>query len=132
MLARHPAHDRHGRRPQGAGDRQASSGHDQAHPGHAARPSRSRAAADRLRGRLRRSELVALDVGDLERTPDGIFVTSGDRRQTRKAPATKCRSARQQAEAGRGSSTPGWLAAGITVGALFRPIGKGGRVIDSG
>ena len=79
-------------------------------------------------GALRRSELVALTVEDLERTPEGIVVTI-------------CRSKTDQEGAGQTVSIPlgrklrpvaaleAWLdAAGITTGPVFRPVNKGGGV----
>jgi site-specific recombinase XerD len=76
----------------------------------------------------RRSELVALDVGDLEECPEGLRVTIR-------------RSKTDQEGAGavvavcRGSITcpvaavKDWLtAAGISEGPVFRPVGKGGRL----
>ncbi len=80
---------------------------------------------------MRRSELVALDVRHIERVPEGIRLLIE-------------RSKTDQEGAGRQVSVPrgnklkpvlhldAWLvAAGITVGALFRPVGKGGRVVDT-
>lgn len=77
---------------------------------------------------LRRSELVALDVTDLERVPDGIIVHV-------------CRSKTDQDGQGQEIAVPrggklkpcdaldAWLAAAkITAGPVFRPINKGGRV----
>lgn len=77
---------------------------------------------------LRRSELVALTVADLERAPDGIIVHIA-------------RSKTDQEGAGHSVAVPAgsklkpvqaldaWLAAAeITAGPVFRPIAKGGRV----
>ena len=77
---------------------------------------------------LRRSELVALDVADLERVPDGIIV------HVRRS-KTDQEGKGQEIAVPRGAklkpceSLDAWLkAAGITVGPVFRSIGKGGRV----
>ncbi|GLS49865.1 hypothetical protein GCM10007885_27170 [Methylobacterium gnaphalii] len=77
---------------------------------------------------LRRSELVALAVADLERTPEGIIVHIG-------------KSKTDQEGAGQSVPIPmggklkavqaldAWLqAAGITAGPIFRPVAKRGRV----
>ncbi len=77
---------------------------------------------------LRRSELVALTVADIERAPEGIFVHLR-------------RSKTDQDGAGHAVPVPRgsklrpvealehWLqASGISEGPLFRPIGKGGRI----
>lgn len=79
---------------------------------------------------LRRSELVALRVADLERTPEGAIVHIA-------------RSKTDQEGAGQSIAVPAggklkplqavdaWLAASrITEGPLFRPIGKGNRIGD--
>jgi len=81
-------------------------------------------------GALRRSELVALDVADLEETAEGLHVRIR-------------RSKTDQESAGDFVAIPygsrlrpvralkDWLAAsGITEGALFRPIRKGGRAVE--
>jgi len=81
-------------------------------------------------GALRRSELIALDVEDIEEGPEGIFVRIR-------------RSKTDQEGAGDFVSIPygsrlrpvralkDWLeAARITEGALFRPIRKGGKAVE--
>ena len=77
---------------------------------------------------LRRSELVALEVSDLERTPEGVIV------HIRKS-KTDQEGAGHMVPVPAGSklrpvqALDAWLsAAAITAGPLFRPIGKGGRV----
>ena len=78
---------------------------------------------------LRRSELVALDVADIERQPEGILVHIR-------------RSKTDQEGAGQTIAVPrgiklrpvealdAWLvAAGIAAGPIFRPVNKGGRVL---
>lgn len=79
-------------------------------------------------GALRRSEIVALDVEDLETREEGIVVTIR-------------RSKTDQEGAGQVIAIPNgerlrpveaiqaWIeAAGIEEGAIFRPVGKGGRI----
>ena len=82
-------------------------------------------------GAFRRSELVALDVADLEETETGLLITIR-------------RGKTDQEAIGRAIAIPhgdiacpvkalrAWLdAAGIEAGPLFRPINKGGAVRDS-
>jgi site-specific recombinase XerD len=82
-------------------------------------------------GALRRSELVALDVADLEETAEGLLVHIG-------------RSKTDQEGAGDFVSIPygskllpvralkDWIAAaGIIEGPLFRPIRKGGKAVEA-
>ncbi|MCL2429908.1 MAG: site-specific integrase, partial [Alphaproteobacteria bacterium] len=101
----------------------------------------ARAAPDRLKGQrdrallllgfggaFRRSELVALDVADLEETDAGLRVTIRRSKTDQEGQGTTIAIVRG------GSSCPvkalrRWLdAAGITEGSVFRPVGKGGRV----
>ncbi|WP_246410686.1 site-specific integrase [Methylobacterium fujisawaense] len=77
---------------------------------------------------LRRSELVALDVADLERVPDGIIV------HVRRS-KTDQEGAGQEIAVPRGAklkpceALDAWLkVAGITAGPVFRAVGKGGAV----
>jgi site-specific recombinase XerD len=77
---------------------------------------------------LRRSELVALDVADLERAPDGIVL------HIRRS-KTDQDGAGQEIAVPRGSklkpceALDAWLAAArITSGPVFRPVNKGGAV----
>ena len=80
---------------------------------------------------LRRSELVALNVGDVERQPEGILITI-------RRSKTDQEGAGQMIPVPRGTklkpvaALDAWLAAaGITSGPIFRPVNKGGRVIDA-
>lgn len=77
---------------------------------------------------LRRSELVALDVADLERAPDGIVL------HVRRS-KTDQDGAGQEIAVPRGSklkpceALDAWLAtARITSGPVFRPVNKGGAI----
>jgi site-specific recombinase XerD len=81
-------------------------------------------------GAFRRSELVALDVGDLEETEDGLRVTIRRSKTDQDAVGTTIAIIRG------GACCPvkaikAWLkAAGISEGPVFRPVRKGGRVRD--
>ena len=82
-------------------------------------------------GALRRSELVALDVADIEETETGLLVTiRGSKTDQERAGATIAIARGDvacPAEALRK-----WLeAAGIESGPIFRPIGKGGTLRTS-
>lgn len=77
---------------------------------------------------LRRSELVALDVADLERAPDGIVI------HVRRS-KTDQDGAGQEIAVPRGSklrpceALDAWLAAArISAGPVFRPVNRGGAV----
>lgn len=77
---------------------------------------------------LRRSELVALDVADLERTPEGLIVHIRRSKTDQEGEG-------HQVAVPRGSrlkpieAVEAWIAAAqLTDGALFRPIAKGGRL----
>jgi site-specific recombinase XerD len=77
---------------------------------------------------LRRSEIVALDVTDLERTSDGVFVhirrSKTDQTGEGHVVAVPRGSRLRPVEA-----LEGWLAAaGIDAGPVFRRIRKGGRI----
>jgi len=79
-------------------------------------------------GAFRRSELVGLDVGDLQETEAGLLVTI-------RRSKTDQEGAGQTIAIVRGSiacpvqAVRAWIeAAGITEGAVFRPITRGGRV----
>ncbi|WP_279483950.1 site-specific integrase [Aureimonas sp. SK2] len=79
-------------------------------------------------GALRRSEIVGLDVGDLEMTEEGIVVTirrsKTDQEGQGQVIAIPTGERLRPVEA-----ITAWLdAAGITEGAIFRPVGKGGRL----
>lgn len=77
---------------------------------------------------MRRSELVALDVEDIRRVPDGILVyvrrSKTDQEGVgREVPVPRGNKLKPVA------ALDAWLeAAGITAGPIFRPVGKGGRV----
>ena len=80
-------------------------------------------------GALRRSELVALNVADIERQPEGILIRI-------RWSKTDQEGAGQTIAVPRGAklkvieALDAWLdAAGITSGPIFRPINKGGRVL---
>jgi len=82
-------------------------------------------------GAFRRSELVALNVSDLEETDDGLRITirhSKTDQEGRGQVIAVCRG---------GACCPvkaikAWLAAsGISEGAIFRPVAKGGRLGES-
>jgi integrase len=79
-------------------------------------------------GAFRRSELVALDVADLEETEDGLRVTIRRSKTDQEGIAI--------AIVRGGACCPvkalrAWLeGAGITEGAVFRPVRKGGKVCD--
>src|SRR5712692_4494494 len=81
-------------------------------------------------GAFRRSELVALDVADLEETEDGLRVMIRRSKTDQEGIGTTIAIVRG------GGSCPvralrAWLdAAGITEGAVFRPVRKGGKVLD--
>jgi site-specific recombinase XerD len=82
-------------------------------------------------GAFRRSELVALNVGDLEETEDGYRVTirrsKTDQVQQGAVIAIIRGGACCQVKAAKA-----WLAeSGISEGPIFRPVGKGGRLRDS-
>jgi site-specific recombinase XerD len=79
-------------------------------------------------GAFRRSELVALDVGDIEETDEGIRVT------IRRSKTDQEGQGQTIAIVRGGATCPVkaikvWLAAAqITEGALFRPVAKGGKL----
>jgi site-specific recombinase XerD len=81
-------------------------------------------------GAFRRSELVALDVADLEETDDGFKITIRRSKTDQEGHGETIAIIR-----GGGTTCPvkavkAWLqAAGISEGPLFRPVAKGGRVI---
>lgn len=82
-------------------------------------------------GGLRRSELVALDVEDVERRPDRLLLRLGTRAgQHRRANIVEL--ARQSApETCAVVAAESWLdAAGINVGPLFRSINRHGHISD--
>src|SRR5215470_12625119 len=81
-------------------------------------------------GAFRRSELVALDVADLEETEDGLRVTIRRSKTDQEGIGTTIAIVRG------GACCPvkalrAWLqAAGISEAAVFRPVRKGGKVSD--
>jgi len=82
-------------------------------------------------GAFRRSELVALEVGDLAETPDGYRVTirysKGDQEAGGQHIAIPRGTKLRPVEAVRV-----WLAAAkIESGPIFRPINRGGRVVNA-
>jgi site-specific recombinase XerD len=79
----------------------------------------------------RRSELVALDVSDLEECPEGLRVTIR-RSKTDQEGAGAVIAVCKGSIACPVAALRDWLAAAnITDGSIFRPIGKGGRVKDT-
>jgi integrase len=81
-------------------------------------------------GAFRRSELVALNVADLEETEDGLRVTIRRSKTDQEGQGVTIAIVRG------GACCPvkalrAWLdAAGIMEGAVFRPVRKGGKVCD--
>jgi site-specific recombinase XerD len=82
-------------------------------------------------GALRRSELVALDVADIQETETGLLVTiRGSKTDQERAGATVAIARGDVACPAKALQE--WLdAAGIEAGPIFRPIDKGGTVRDS-
>ncbi|MDF1502299.1 site-specific integrase [Roseisolibacter sp. H3M3-2] len=81
-------------------------------------------------GAFRRSELVALDVADLEEAADGlrVLVRRGKTDQEGEGAVVAIVRGRDACPV---AAVRAWLAAaGITEGAVFRPVSKGGRVLD--
>jgi site-specific recombinase XerD len=79
-------------------------------------------------GALRRSELVALDVADLEETDDGFKVTIRRSKTDQEGHGETIAIVRGSA-ACPVKAVKAWLAAaGISEGPLFRPVAKGGRL----
>lgn len=101
-----------------------------------AAPDRTKGLRDRallllgFGGAFRRSELVALDVADLEETDEGLRVTIRRSKTDQEGHGATIAIVRG------GASCPvravrAWLdAAGITEGPVFRPVRKGGKVCD--
>jgi integrase len=81
-------------------------------------------------GAFRRSELVALDIADLEETDEGLRVTIRRSKTDQEGQGATIAIVRG------GACCPcralkAWLdAAGIHEGAIFRPVAKGGKVRD--
>jgi integrase len=92
------------------------------------RTARRQIAAGRLAGAFRRSELVAVDVGDLE------FCESGMRVRIRRSKTDQEGGGYTIAIVSGSIACPvkavrAWLEASkVTAGPLFRPIGKGSRI----
>lgn len=82
-------------------------------------------------GAFRRSELVALDVADVEECPEGLRVTIR-RSKTDQQAAGQVIAIPHGAIACPVAAFKAWIeAAGITNGPIFRPIAKGERLQDS-
>ena len=83
-------------------------------------------------GALRRSELVALDVADLEETAEGLLVHIR-RSKTYKEGAGDFVSVPFGSRLLPVRALKDWLAAaGITEGPIFRPIRRGGKAVEAG
>jgi site-specific recombinase XerD len=79
-------------------------------------------------GAFRRSELVALDVAELEETEDGFKVTIRRSKTDQEGHGVTIAIARGVTTCPV-KAVKAWLqAAGITEGPLFRPVAKGGRL----
>ena len=76
---------------------------------------------------FRRSELVALDVADLEETDDGFKVTIRRSKTDQEGHGATIAIVRGH-HACPVKAVKAWLAAGISEGPLFRPVAKGGRL----
>jgi integrase len=82
-------------------------------------------------GALRRSELVALDVADIEETETGLLVTIRSSKTDQEGQGATIAIARGDA-ACPARALRAWLeASGIEAGAIFRPIDKAGTVRGS-
>ena len=78
---------------------------------------------------LRRSELVALDVANIERLPEGILVRIG-RSKTDQEGAGQVIAVPRGSKLKPVEALDAWLAAaGIASGPIFRPVNKGGHVL---
>jgi integrase len=122
-LREHPPHRR--RRPGAKGARPRRAG-----PRY--RPFRSRGDRTPLllgfAGAFRRSELVALDVADLEETEDGFKITIRRSKTDQEGHGETIAIARGVTTCPV-KAVKAWLqAAGISDGPLFRPVAKGGRL----
>jgi integrase len=81
-------------------------------------------------GAFRRSELVALDVADIEETDEGLRVTIRRSKTDQEGMGVTIAIARGGAYCPV-RAVRAWLdAAGITEGPVFRPVRKGGKVRD--
>lgn len=79
-------------------------------------------------GAFRRSELVGLDVADLQETEDGYRVTIAQSKTDQEGQGQTIAIIRG-ARACPVKAVKAWLAAAsISAGPIFRPVGKGGRV----
>jgi site-specific recombinase XerD len=82
-------------------------------------------------GAFRRSELVALDVGDLEETDDGYRVTIRRSKTDQEGQGVVIAIPRGSPATCPVKAVKAWLsAAGIESGPIFRPVRKGGKVRD--
>jgi len=80
-------------------------------------------------GAFRRSELVALDVADLEETEDGFKIIIRRSKTDQEGHGETIAIARGVTTCPV-KAVKAWLqAAGISEGPLFRPVAKGGRLI---
>jgi integrase len=82
-----------------------------------------------LAGAFRRSELVALDVADLEETDDGYRVTIRRSKTDQEGQGAVIAIPRGSPATCPVKAVKAWLAAsGIESGPIFRPVRKGGKV----
>jgi len=81
-------------------------------------------------GALRRSEVVALNVEDVSFSPEGVVLVLGRSKTDQDGNGAKVAiKTGNRADTCPVSALKNWLAAaGVTEGALFRPIAKGGRL----
>jgi len=80
-------------------------------------------------GAFRRSELVALDVADLEETDDGFRITIRKSKTDQEGLGQTIAIVRSGSATCPVKSVKAWLQkSGITDGPLFRPVAKGGRL----
>lgn len=82
-------------------------------------------------GAFRRSELVALNVSDIEETTEGLRVTIRRGKTDQEAHGATIGIPRGKI-ACPVAAFSAWLTdAGIEAGSVFRPVGKGGRVLET-
>jgi site-specific recombinase XerD len=82
-------------------------------------------------GAFRRSELVALDVTDIEETVEGLRVTVRGGKTDQERAGTTIAIVRGSMACPVEALKAWLIAAGITNGAIFRPVNKGGRVLSA-
>ena len=80
-------------------------------------------------GALRRSELVALDVSDLVRTEKGLLVTIRRSKTDQEAEGATIAIPRGGQDCPVTALETWLLAASVTEGPVFRPIGRSGKVL---